>query len=308
MDFFERQDKARRNTKASVFHFVVVAVFSRSRYVILLALAVVTGSLAYLLRGKGYWLVDNLGGNLAAGFLGSLAVLFFIERAIENKRKQERMRLAALALSQMWLSLQRIVILFAEMLKASAPKPLSSLPSSLQELFSHGNTSDLDWLDLDGPTGHAEHTNWKALVEAVLAAELDRLAAILDRYLPFLDVQLVESIDSLTTDCFLGYLRRMRRAADALGKLGVKPGTTLYGTSEVRDEFFARLLAAGKQVELAGGKPLTVPTSLIREDMMPKAGQARLRSLPAYPALFGHGDPPVGGPQRLPPKHPAAHT
>jgi hypothetical protein len=269
------------------------------RYAILLILAVATCGIAYFLRGRGYWLVDNLGGNLAAGFLGSLATLFFIERAIENKRQQERVRLAGLAHRQMQASLQRIVLLFAEMIKASAPKPLCSLPSSLQELFSPGNTADLDWLDLDGPTGHVEHADWKTQSEAVLTSELAQLAGILDRYLPCLDVQLVESIDSITADCFLSFVSRMRRASDALGKLGMRGGATLYGTAPLRDEFFARLLSVAKQLELAGSKSLTVPTSLIRQDMMPKAGQARLKSLPATPVLVGHGDPPVGGPPGL---------
>jgi hypothetical protein len=70
------------------------------RFVILIVLAVATCAIAYILRGRGYWLVDNLGGNLAAGFLGTLATLFFIERAIEKKRQQERTRLGVLALRQ----------------------------------------------------------------------------------------------------------------------------------------------------------------------------------------------------------------
>jgi hypothetical protein len=186
------------------------------------------------------------------------------------------------------------------MIKASAPKPFCSLPASLHELFSHANTAHLDWLDLDGPTGHVEHTDWKAESEAILTSELEHLMAILDRYLPFLDIQLVEAIDSLTEDSFLYFVRRIRSRDDALRKLGRKGGTTLYGSAVVRDEFFARLLAVAKQLELAGGKATpVVPTSLVRQDMMPKAGQARLKSLPP-PVLFGYGDPPVrepSGPQ-----------
>lgn len=263
------------------------------RYVILLVLALTAGFLGFFLRDRGYWFVDNLAGNLAAGFLGSLAVLFFIERSIENKRQEERTRLATLAFRQIQLSLQRIVDLFADMLKASSSKPLISLPASLPELFSPVSVADLDWLDLNGPTGSGEHTDWKAQCEAVLNTELERLAAIMDRYLPFLEIELVEAIDSITADPFVNYVRGMRRVAVVLDKQGAKSGPTLYGTSVIRDEFFTRLLAAAKQLNLSGGKALVVPTSLVRQDMMPNAGQARFKLLPATPVLVGAGDPPV---------------
>src|SRR5579859_3587033 len=113
------------------------------RYVILLALAATTAGIGYLLRDKGYWFVNNLAGNLAAGFLGTLAVLFFIERAIDKKRQQERTRLAGLALREMQVSVQKIVNLFAEMIKASASKPFLSLPTSLDELFDRANSANL---------------------------------------------------------------------------------------------------------------------------------------------------------------------
>jgi len=276
------------------------------RYAILLILALVSGGIGYFFRDAGYWLVNNLAGNLSAGFLGSVAILFFIERSIERKRQQERDRLSVLALRQIRSSLQGIVDLFSDMLKASTQAAVTSLPESLHELFSPCSTTNLDWLDLNGPTGNVESTDWKAQVETVLTTVRDQLIATLDRYLPFLDIKLVEAIDSVTTDCFFNYLLKMRRATDGLNKIGVRGGATLYGTKEVRAEFFARLLAAVKQLELAGGKAPTVPTSLVRQDMMPKAGQARLKSLPRYPALFGHGDPPVGGPEGF--DHPSPST
>lgn len=269
--------------------------YSAMRYLILLILAITTCVIGYFLRDKGYWLVDNLSGNLPAGFLGSLAILFFVERAIEKKRQQERTRIAGLALRQIRLPLQKIVILFAEMIKASAPKPFCSLPASLHELFNPVNTAHLDWLDLDGPTGHVKRTDWKTESEAILTSELEHLTAILDRYLTFLDIQLVEAIDSLIQDSFLRFVRTMRSYDDAIRKLGRNRRSTIYGSAAVRDEFFARLLAVAKQLELAGGKAPVVPTSLVRQDMMPKAGQARLKSLPP-PVIFCDGDPPVGGP------------
>jgi len=248
------------------------------RYAILLTLALVAASLGYLLRDRGYWFVDNLAGNLAAGFLGALAVLFFIERGIENKWRDERTRLAALGFRQMHSSLQTIVDLLAQMLKASAPRPLTSLPASLHELFSPGSAADLDWLDLDARPGVLEHTDWRCCCEALLNREHDRLSVILDRYLPYLDIELVEAIDALMADSFLRYLRDLRRVSEALRKSGETVGPTLYGTKVLRDEFFARLLAAGGQLERSGGKALTVPGSLVRQDMAPKAGAARLKS------------------------------
>src|SRR5437773_154708 len=124
-------------------------------------LAVSTGGIAYCLRDADYWVVDNLGGNLAAGFVGTLAVLFFIEKAIEKKRQEERTRFARLAVRRIASSVQGFVNLFSTMIKASAPATICSLPPSLNDLFSAPVTANLDWLDLDGPTGNLEHQDWK---------------------------------------------------------------------------------------------------------------------------------------------------
>src|SRR6266487_178362 len=137
------------------------------RYLILLTLSVTTAGTGYFLRDKDYWLIDNLAGNLAAGFLGSLAVLFFIERAIDKKREEERNRLAALAVPKLQASLQRIVGLLADMIKASAPHPICSLPTSLGELFSPANTAGLDWFDLDGHGHYVNFKDWRATIEFV---------------------------------------------------------------------------------------------------------------------------------------------
>lgn len=278
------------------------------RYAVLVLLALITGGATYLLRDKGYWAVNNLGANLAAGFLGSLATLFFIERSIERRRQQERSRLAQLALRQLRVSLVRIVTLFSNMIKASAAKPFETPPGSLEDLFNNTNNEMLDWLDLNAQTGFSDQMDWKRHADFVLTSERDLLLSVLDRYLSALDVPLIEAVESITNDGFVGYLRQLPRLSENLAKSGKSGNTVLYGTAEIRSRLFAKLLEAAREVERAGANPVEVPTSLIREDMAPKAGQGRLKALPAHPVLVGPGDPPAGGPPWERNKKPAGAT
>src|ERR1700722_17769627 len=103
------------------------------RYLILFLLAAVTGGISYIFRNQGNWFVNNLGPNLSAGFLTTLAILFFIERGIERKRKEESRRIAVVAHREIGRSLQRICDLFASMLKASASSPFATVPRSFEE-------------------------------------------------------------------------------------------------------------------------------------------------------------------------------
>lgn len=275
------------------------------RYAVLVGLALITGGATYLFRDKGYWAVNNLGANLAAGFLGTLATLFFIERSIERRRQQERSRLAQLALRQLRASLVRIVTLFSNMIKASAAKPFETPPRSLEELFNNTNSETLDWLDLNAQTGFSDQMDWKRYADFVLTSERDLLLSVLDRYLPALDVTLIEAVESITNDDFVRYLRQLPRLSENLAKAGRSGNTVLYGTAEIRNRLFAKLLEAAREVERAGANQVEVPTSLIREDMVPKAGRGRLKALPAHPVLVGPGDPPVGGPPWEGNKNPA---
>jgi hypothetical protein len=182
------------------------------------------------------------------------------------------------------------------MIKASAPAPITTMPTSIEELFAnHGG--NLDWLDLDSPSPVLEQSNWRALSEVCLNREIERLETILGLYLANLETPVIESIDSIVSDGFIDLLQRMRRVDETLRRSNLGPGPQLYGTAHIRDKLFAKLVIVSKQIEGSDGCKVVVPSSLTRIEMKPNAGEARLTHLPPNHIILGAGDPPIGGPQ-----------
>jgi hypothetical protein len=259
------------------------------KYLILLLLAALSAVFTAWL-GPRSRVVEALGWNLCAGFLSALAIVIFIERAIEKKRQEERERIAALALRHMRLPLQRIISFFAEMIKATVPHPFLALPRSLAELFRAANTANLDWLNFGAETGNLAHYTWATYGANVLKVETDKLSASLDKYLAVLDAEFVEAVETMCDDTFLhlvGGMHGFMTAAAGHPQIQFH----INGTAGIRATFFDRLLEVVHLYQKNGGQPLQVPTSLIREDIYPHTGSGRLAALPAPIGVWA-GDPP----------------
>jgi hypothetical protein len=248
------------------------------RYFVLVLLAVVTGMMAYF--GRGVWFFDAFAANITAGFVAALFIVFFVDRAAEQRRELERRRIELVAMKQIRLQLVHLTELFADMIKAALPSHPTTLPATYGELFSAPLTDTIDWLRMDGPSG-VLGADWYSRTHNDLSRIANEFLAIVDRYLPFLNVSFLELVDDVLQCHFPNLLKQLKPARDNIARQGQLQDFSLNKTKEARDEFFVKLLRLIAYYEVTAGEPLPVPANFGRNDVSPKFGDARLAALPA---------------------------
>jgi len=249
------------------------------RYRVIALLAIVTGLVAYRWRGES-WLVDAYMANLSATFIGTIVLLFFIDRAVEHAREKERLRIERIALEQARLPLIYLLGLFSDMLKASAPTRIDKPPGTLDEFLSAPNTVHLDYLNMAGQPGTIGKTTWYEHVEEQSKKICDKLSAVVDKYLAYFGIAFVANIEALCGAQYLFVLRNLGTARAQLEAEGIKREYTLERLGPLREDFFRLLLDVLRYYNRVAAVPITVPNTLSRDDVMPKTGSSRFTELP----------------------------
>jgi hypothetical protein len=144
--------------------------------------------------------------NISAGFFTSAAILFFIDRAIEQRDEAIRKRLSALAARRMESPLYQVIGMFHAMISAAAPTPLTPRPTSCAELFSPENLRHLDWLDLQARS-YYDDKPWCITLYEHLKDVLEEIRDIARAYESRLHHEFLESIELLLEDDFYVVLR-----------------------------------------------------------------------------------------------------
>lgn len=266
------------------------------RYAILFSLGTFCAASAYF--GRGSWVFDAFGPNLAAGFFGSLTTVVLIDRASERRITEERKIVGRVASRQLRRPITLMVQLFADMIKAASPPHLQDVPFAVQHLFNDDNSRELDYLDLYSKSGQADSGDWIGAFETWLAPRLDEFSSVVDKFVTYLPAQLVAAIEDLNADSFVrmlaGYpgFRRKRLAAGDQRRL-----FTLNGTASLRNVFFAGLLSLIREYENFSGDVIPLPEYYLRGDVEPLRGSGRVSTL-APPVYVGN--PPLSSPGDVP--------
>ena len=248
------------------------------RYRILGLSTIAAGLIAYF--GRGAWIVDAFAANVAAGLLGALFTIVFVDRAAEHRREQERRRVELMAMRHARVPLVRMAELFFDIIKAASVVRPRSLTTGYCDVFAASETDQMDWLRLDAPSRVVGH-DWYVYIDETLSDASDQLQAIADRYLAHLNLAFVERLDVVLHDDFVTLLRSLKRAHDNLVSHGLPQRFSLNGTKPLRDPFFKKLLELIACYEATAGAPLPMSPGLGRDDVLPKYGSARLERLPA---------------------------
>ena len=105
----------------------------RSRLVVL-AVGIVL-LLLYLFTFPSNSKMESYAGNLSAGLIGSFLTIFFVDDAIERKRKNERIAINNVALKQLRGPIIGHLSNLSDWYKATAPKEPASWPKSIRKFL-----------------------------------------------------------------------------------------------------------------------------------------------------------------------------
>ena len=286
-----RGNVARQTMRDSRFAVRKILSRTHSKYTLLALLSILSAAAAYLWRG--YWAVDALLPNMAAGFLASLLTILFIDRSAEKRLQEERHRIERVAMSQLKRDLIHLTELFSNMIKAAIPQIPSPAPQNLRDLFSPEFTQHLGWLDLRTSAGTLNATAWFLYIDRVLKEVFEDCSNVVDKYLPYLSIELVEQLEAVRNDSFISMLRRMRPACEQnRTPQGALHPSSLYYTESARLACFPKIIALCDLFQRITGDPITVPDSFPRGDVFPLPGSSRFSAIPPRGHIFISGTIP----------------
>jgi len=203
--------------------------------------------------------------NISAGFVTTAAIVYFIERALEQREEITRKRLEHVAAQLMEVPINRLLLLFECIIIAAAPKPLLPRPLAYGILFSEENLAHLDWLDLDAQAH--EPRAWAETMDDTLRQSVTEIRDVARAYQSRLNVQLLIDIEMLRDHSFYWFMLtayQVRRRARAGEPNAPTEGMGLNGMAEARSEFFALLQRITQQVGIVLGQefnPLRMPSA-----------------------------------------------
>ena len=140
---------------------------------------------SYGLFDEGW--IRDWSSNIGAGLVGSLVIIFTLDRAAENRRRREQQRVRTVALSQLRPPLMRHLILLANWYKAAIPSSPDEPPSDFSQLLGDDFLTQLGQLDFskEGPT--FPPMSWFRYTRQELDDFRSHLERIVDKYAVFLE-------------------------------------------------------------------------------------------------------------------------
>ena len=162
----------------------------------------VAGAVVVTLRYGDHPVVDRFGPNLATELLGILVTLAFVQKLLERQDRARKLRAAVGALRKGRVALDRLVTVWAELVKAGLDPRRTEYPRTVRQLFQPHYTEELALLD---PT----RGDWLPAA----AAEVERARAALHEvmviYGPTLDPDYLEALAEVVDDPFASLLAEL---------------------------------------------------------------------------------------------------
>jgi hypothetical protein len=232
------------------------------KYTILAALTGLTFVLTICFHGA-HWLVDSLGPNLCAGFLGSLITIYLIDRATSERDR----RIGRVASVEAYTTIHAWLRDFTCLIKSAQQSRPNPSPRKLSDLLSLENLSALAWLNVNTPIPGAK-VPWYLHLNIRIPRLREDLGQILAKHGPSLGPELIEAIEWFRNDTFLILL-------------GSSPAS-LNGTDGLRAAFSSNFLRLLKDLEVLGGRQFEIPSEYLDDDETIPFGSARLEALPPF--------------------------
>jgi len=165
--------------------------------------------------------------NIAAGIVGSLIIIFLIDKIIDRNNRNERLRLSRIAFERLKNPLIWHLNLLCDMYRAVTKEKPEHIPSTFEEIFTDSFYEEVTFLDyrkaapsdipwnvflhikshhtLDYET-HKTGIIWFTYIFRSLEVFIERIDQIIDRYAIFLNVEVVETLENILHSDFIKFV------------------------------------------------------------------------------------------------------
>lgn len=246
-------------------------------YLLLIVLVLVFSVLSFVY--EGLWLGAYL-SNIAAGLVGSLIIIFLVDKIIERNRETERVRIVRIALKRLSIPLINHMRLLCSIYKASTRSKPASLPTTFDDLFSDKYYNEISFLDFSKKAPVIPERDWFTYMHNMMTSFKKKTEEIIDTYAVFLDVALLDILERVANSSILSYVIQSRDTPQIDRKHKWRRVYTMFkGVERLLREHISYMKELIEYFNSKSDSPIQL-TNIIqdiwRDDVAPKWGSGRV--------------------------------
>jgi hypothetical protein len=249
----------------------------KTSYVVLILLTLILSAFsAYLFFTLGeLWLSGYL-TNLGAGIIGSLIVIFLIDRIIEQNKEKERAKMQKIAFQRLRGPILQHVIMFVDIFKASSQNKPQQNPANYEDVFKDYYFQEMVFLDFSKDSGIAPARNWFKRIDSEMIFFRRKVEQTIDTYGAFLDVSTIETLEKMINSPFMRTMLNIKAIQRHDKDRGIiRVYTLLKGKEKFLREYTQLLLELINRTNSFVDRPIVLVAS-IWEDITPTWGSGRI--------------------------------
>lgn len=251
-------------------------------FLISLSLFLTALSLLFAIVYRIEWL-DAYVADIATGIIGSLIIIFFVDKIIQRNRDRERLQIVKTAFQRLRIPLMWQMMLLTNIFKASAQSKPSPLPTTYNAVFSDDYYTEIGYLDFSKEAPVATKVDWFSYMDSQTGHFKQKLEQIMDTYAIFLDAELIDILQRITETNFLYFLPQARMIPQIDKQQSFKRYyNVLAGVKEIVKEYVSLMLQLLEYYNAKSDLPITLNPDAWRDDVAPRWGSSRVTEYSDY--------------------------
>lgn len=249
----------------------------KKSYVILGIIVILLSGFSFLCGtiDEAEWVSSYL-SNIATGVLGSLIIVFFLDKIVEREREKQRHRIVRMALKRLKGPIYWYMELLCHLFKAAAQNKPSFLPSTFEEVFTDSYYREISFLDFSKNAPTEPKIDWFNHVHLEATSFRRRLEQVEDMYSGSLEVDLFEILEKVVNSGFLKLLITVREAPVIAAKYKKKiDPKVLSGAEHIMREHVTLMLKLVKYYNSKADSPIRLNRNIWNDDVAPQWGSGR---------------------------------
>jgi len=247
----------------------------RRSYLVLIALMVVFTVLSFVFKDEWF---RSYFSNIAAGIIGSLFVIFLIDRIIERSMEKQRFEIVRIALERLRIPILWHMQLLCNIYKAAAQKKPTPLPSTFEDTCKDDYYKEISFLDFTKEAPVAPRRNWFTHLDLETKSFKEKLEKVTDTYANSFDVRLIRLLERIINSRLFLIIPQMKNIPVVDRQEGFPPRvyTMFAGMEEFVKEHVSSMLELIKYFNATLEPPIQLSQEWWREDVAPTWGSGRL--------------------------------
>lgn len=241
---------------------------------LLIVLTVILSALSFVYRDE--WTGSYL-SNIAAGVIGSLIIIFLVDKVIERNREKERTRLVRIALQRLRIPILWQMTLLCNIYKAAAQGKPTPLPFTFEDTFNDNYYKEISFLDFTKDAPVTPKRDWFTHLYLMTKSFKEKTERVIDTYGFSLDVSLIDLLERILNSHFHFVIPQMRNIPQVDRQHKFKRVYTMFsGIESLVKEYVSLMLELVGYFNSQSGMSIQLNQDVWRDDVAPKWGSARV--------------------------------